>query len=587
MRVHNPKQQDELGPGLVGTLAALRFRRGFDAEACIAAKAALLNDYFSRHKLKACVLGVSGGVDSALALGLAARAAQQPGSPLKKIVPLLMPIHSPGATNQDKATARGREVIRHFGLEEGLVDLSLGNRSVKAAVDTGLGLTGGDWAEGQLVSYIRAPALYYAASLLAQEGLPGLVLGTTNGDEGAYLGFFGKASDGMVDLQLISDLHKSEVYAAAAALGVPQGILQAVPTGDMFDGRADTDVFGAPYDFVELFLALKSLPEDARAALEASWSAAERAQFNALAANLENLHRYNAHKYSVGSPAVHLDVYPSRVPGGWQYGPADKQFAAKADETRFVAPFTLPDELLARFSRTQAPRAVAKTLDDPRRNPVIEVTGLLSADETRLLLADLDWRDFLPAGLNGMRVDFDPARDPTGSWRATSYCPALADVLWRRLQGLVPALEAMPAGTSADAEGGLVWRAVGVSPLFRFIRYAGDGKLVAHYDSPYDFGDGRRTLKSMIVYLSETQGPGGETRFIRDPGIAEPPLQRAYADWDRVAQDDEVLLRLKPAAGGALIFGHRLLHDSAPLAEGSGEKLVMRADIVYDRIAPP
>ena len=53
--------------------------------------------------------------------------------------------------------------------------------------------------------------------------------GTTNRDEGAYLGFFGKASDGMVDLQPISDLHKSEVRALATRLGVPAEIVEAAP----------------------------------------------------------------------------------------------------------------------------------------------------------------------------------------------------------------------------------------------------------------------------------------------------------------------------------------------------------------------
>ncbi|WP_258957573.1 hypothetical protein [Legionella sainthelensi] len=43
-----------------------------------------------------------------------------------------------------------------------------------------------------------------------------------NRDEGSYVGFFGKASDAMVDIQLISDLHKSEVKKLALFLNIPQ-----------------------------------------------------------------------------------------------------------------------------------------------------------------------------------------------------------------------------------------------------------------------------------------------------------------------------------------------------------------------------
>jgi NAD+ synthase (glutamine-hydrolysing) len=51
---------------------------------------------------------------------------------------------------------------------------------------------------------IRTPALYGAAALLQTHGYRSVVVGTTNRDEGSYLGFFGKASGGMVDLLRVS-----------------------------------------------------------------------------------------------------------------------------------------------------------------------------------------------------------------------------------------------------------------------------------------------------------------------------------------------------------------------------------------------
>src|SRR5882757_2118338 len=105
MRVYNPQPKETLFPELRTTLAALRRRRGFDAERYIQAKVIVLNTYLRKAGLNACVLGVSGGVDSAVALGLAARAQAQADSPITKIVAVMMPIFDPGATHQSEATA--------------------------------------------------------------------------------------------------------------------------------------------------------------------------------------------------------------------------------------------------------------------------------------------------------------------------------------------------------------------------------------------------------------------------------------------------------------------------------------------------
>ena len=83
--------------------------------------------------------------------------------------------------------------------------------------------------------------------------------GTTNRDEGAYIGFFGKASDGMVDLQPIADIHKSEVYAIAKILNIPEYIINASPKGDVWNNKLDVEMIGAPYDIVEVFILLLNM----------------------------------------------------------------------------------------------------------------------------------------------------------------------------------------------------------------------------------------------------------------------------------------------------------------------------------------
>ncbi len=107
MRIYNPQSTENLFPELHKTLAVLRRRRGFEAERYIQVKVIVLNTYMRESGLEACVLGVSGGVDSAVALGLAARAKAQADSPIKKIVAVLMPVFDAGATHQSEATSKG------------------------------------------------------------------------------------------------------------------------------------------------------------------------------------------------------------------------------------------------------------------------------------------------------------------------------------------------------------------------------------------------------------------------------------------------------------------------------------------------
>ena len=121
----------------------------------------------------------------------------------------------------------------------------------------------------------------------------------------------------MVDIQLISDIHKSEVYAVARELNIPESLINVTPSGDMYDNRTDETVFGASYDFVELYLNYLNMDENQKKELITSLDKESKDQFDFYAKNLENLHKYNLHKYIAKSPAIHLDLYDSSVKGGW------------------------------------------------------------------------------------------------------------------------------------------------------------------------------------------------------------------------------------------------------------------------------
>ena len=318
MKVYNEQSDKSLNEQLINALKAIRANRNFNAKEYIEQKSNLINQYMNKYGLKACVVAISGGIDSAIVLGIIKRASEKAYSPIKKIVPMLLPVmKSTGVTNQNEATKRGKELCEKLKLKPYIIELSKINTEIRNALEPEIGIKGEDWAIGQLAPYSRTPILYYTTSLLNQAGFGAIICGTTNKDEGAYLGYVGKASDGMVDVQIISDIHKSEVYQVARELEIPKSIIEVTPSGDMYDNRTDETVFGAPYDFVELYLNYLNMEDSEKEKLINSLDNESKEQFNFYAKNLENLHRYNLHKYIAKSPAIHLDLYESCVKGGW------------------------------------------------------------------------------------------------------------------------------------------------------------------------------------------------------------------------------------------------------------------------------
>lgn len=291
--------------------------RQFDADGYLLHKLPLINQFFVENNLDACVIGISGGVDSALCLKLLAQAAHRNRSPIKKIMALIMPIHCSGTSGQDQATARALELVKQTDCDYQIQDLtSVADVYVKL-FEQNSNIKANPWSIGQLASIVRTPCLYFHAALLQQQGYASIVCGTTNRDEGAYLGFYGKASDAMVDLQPVADLHKSEVYQLATILNVPESILQSAPRGDVWDNKTDEEMIGAPYWFVELYLIMKEyqLLNDFILSNFLDKNALEL--FQQYASAIEKQHQKNTHKYQVGVPSHFIDILPRSVPGGW------------------------------------------------------------------------------------------------------------------------------------------------------------------------------------------------------------------------------------------------------------------------------
>jgi NAD+ synthase (glutamine-hydrolysing) len=87
---------EELHPDLRVALEKVRDRRNFQIDEWIEKKTDLFNEYMSKNKLKACLVNLSGGVDSAVTLALMVAASKKSNSPIQRVLGISQPIHSTG-----------------------------------------------------------------------------------------------------------------------------------------------------------------------------------------------------------------------------------------------------------------------------------------------------------------------------------------------------------------------------------------------------------------------------------------------------------------------------------------------------------
>jgi NAD+ synthase len=199
-----------------------------------------LKDYATNAKVKGFVLGVSGGIDSAVTSTLCA----ETGFP---VLCLEMPIHQ--GKNQ---VSRAENHISWMKKKYSNIDMTNINLtpvfdSLVAAFPTVEDEEKRFMSLANTRARLRMTSLYYFAALNEY-----LVAGTGNKVEDFGVGFFTKYGDGGVDLSPIADLMKSEVYEVASYLGINQEIIDASPTDGLWgDSRTDEDQIGASYDELE------------------------------------------------------------------------------------------------------------------------------------------------------------------------------------------------------------------------------------------------------------------------------------------------------------------------------------------------
>ena len=196
-----------------------------------------ISDYALENDIRALVVGVSGGVDSAVTSTLSARTG------IRTIV-LNMPIHQ--KKYQDDLSKKHISWLKdNFNnVEERMVNLS---KTYDSFVETVSVDEVSDIALANSRARLRMTALYATAG---SNG--GIVVGTGNKVEDFGVGFYTKYGDGGVDISPIADLLKTEVYQIARELDIIEEIIQAAPTDGLWgDGRSDEEQLGASYEELE------------------------------------------------------------------------------------------------------------------------------------------------------------------------------------------------------------------------------------------------------------------------------------------------------------------------------------------------
>lgn len=196
-----------------------------------------LDQYSIQSKTEGFVIGISGGIDSALTSTLCALTH-------KKVICLNMPIRQHLSEYN-----RGKEHIdwltqKFPNVSSFEVNLTSIFEEMEKTYDHDI---------QDFLTMANTRARLRMTTLYAYAGhYKLLVAGTGNKIEDFGIGFFTKYGDGGVDLSPIADLMKSQVYDLASQLGITSSILNARPTDGLFaDGRTDEDQIGATYDELE------------------------------------------------------------------------------------------------------------------------------------------------------------------------------------------------------------------------------------------------------------------------------------------------------------------------------------------------
>ena len=194
-----------------------------------------IKDYFEKNKFEKAVIGLSGGLDSAVSAKLVADAIGK-----ENVQCLIMPVKG---LSSEENIQDAVEFCTLNGIDYSLMFINDFFKEFEKV----------EWkqnkiAEMNTIARVRAVILYNYANTHND-----LVIGTSNKTE-ILLGYFTKYGDGAVDIEVIGDLFKTEEKELAKFLGISEKIINKVPTAELYHGQTDEEELGASYEEIDKIL---------------------------------------------------------------------------------------------------------------------------------------------------------------------------------------------------------------------------------------------------------------------------------------------------------------------------------------------
>jgi NAD+ synthase len=192
-------------------------------------------------RMTTAVVGLSGGVDSSLVATLCTKALGTSN---------VYGVHMPyDALDRATFNSRSEELAKHLGLISVRAPIHTVVEGLDVAMDAFGGL-GTKLQQGNARSRARMLVLYAIAGRLNEQEMHARVVGTGNLSED-YIGYDTKGGDALCDFFPIGELFKSEVYQLIEYLGVPEALIDRVPSAGLWVGQTDEGELGHTYDSME------------------------------------------------------------------------------------------------------------------------------------------------------------------------------------------------------------------------------------------------------------------------------------------------------------------------------------------------
>ncbi len=209
-----------------------------------------INERTGEAGVSGAVVGISGGIDSALTAYLTVEALGREN---------VLGIHLPELNlTPAEDVLDATEVATRLGIEYKTIDISGPFEACMESITDSQEKQ--HRANGNLKARIRMCILYYYANIMNR-----MVMGTGNKTE-ILLGYFTKFGDGGVDIEPIGDLYKTEVREMARIVGIPEEIINKAPSARLWADQTDEDELGITYELVDRFLGLLLEGESPRVA---------------------------------------------------------------------------------------------------------------------------------------------------------------------------------------------------------------------------------------------------------------------------------------------------------------------------------